>query len=81
MEINKQQDESAEQIVFAVPVNALESLPLPTASHISSSPSSLGGMPDLTPTVTGRSDLFPCTKKRSWENNGTLIVQLAPDQT
>lgn len=74
----EQQRESTEQVTFALPVNALDSMSSPIATHFSNSHTSLGELQELTPAVLGRSDLFPCTKKRSWGN--TFIVRVAPEQ-
>lgn len=73
----KQQTKIMTQVVIALPVNALKGMSPLTVGHFSSSPSPLGDTQELTLAVIGRSDLFPCTKKRSWGNK--LIIGITPE--
>lgn len=74
-----QQIEPANQVALAFPISVLEGTASSTTSHVSHNISSPGDIQDLTPAVLGRSDLFPCTKKRSWSNS--LVVQLVAQQS
>jgi len=80
--MTKQTEKQAKQVgqvAFALPVNALEGMASSLASHFLHNPSALGDIQELTPVTLGRSDLFPCTKKKGW--GSTLIVRVMPQQS